>query len=338
VDRGLPIPHRQRDLQKHIPNRRQLTRLPNPRLIGAEPEINNIKQLGKSRALQEAIDKWGDLVVEDGSIGVQPTAFEINTQPSGGDLFLDHMKDLCDGLAKMDAQPSQKCGIHIHIDCSDYTMYDLRRLIEIYVKTERALFDLCHPYRLNYQYSKVCGKFLMKKGLPINPREFRQALNETLYEEPTKLLTNENYLAAYHGVRKGSTNYRNHIHLYRQSSAATLANAKKAKGNPHRYNAFNVHSFFIRKTIEFRHHEGTSNYEDIVGWAQVLQELVSDALRMTNAQVQALPRNSKKALLALMPERLHTYIYKAWAENKRLRDVSPEFQQAYAHWWGPNTQ
>lgn len=327
--RSYPIPHINRDFRKHTPSRANLKRLNNPRLIGMEPEISGITKLGSSKDLFASLEKWGDSVVPDGSIGDQPTSFEINTQPSGGDLFLDHTKELFDGLKKMGAAPSQKCGCHVHIDCSDYTMYDLRRLIDLYTRVERALFDLCHPYRLNYRYAKVTGSFLKSTGLIVNPKQFREALNKKLYSD------NMDGLRSVEGAYYSSES-KESKHRIIKRQAKGLEDAKKYKGNPHRYNAFNVHSFFMRKTIEFRHHEGTADYETIVGWSLVLQELVSSALRMTNAQVAALPRNSKKALIAVLPERLHPYLYEKWSENTRIRNGNSDYVANYRKFWGSN--
>jgi hypothetical protein len=344
-DYGI-IRHREHDLVKYVPTRLQLKRLPNPRLIGAEPEINGITYLGGSRRLRAAIDKWKVSVVEDGSIGDQPTAFEINTQPAGGDLFLEQIEDLCAGLQDMGANPSQKCGCHVHVDVSDFTFADLQRMIEVYCKVERGLFDLCHPYRLNYKYSLVCGNAHFKQVLDPNPEVFKRKLVALLYnkgkpvprtdspemkrERQVEYERNARYYRVEYGYSEARIAERlKHMKIPKHAEIGMdIAEKKKEKGGSQRYYGLNVHSFFVRKTLEFRHHEGTASAEDITGWAMVVQELVSAAHRLTNRHVQALPRNPRLALLAVMPARLHPFIHTTWTKNDNI--INGESSEAKA--------
>lgn len=357
MDRSQPVARRKPDtLRMHRPSRKELRRLPNPRLIGVEPEINGISSegLGKARHLHEALNRWGDSVVTDGSIGDQPTAFEINMTPSGGDLFLDHAKDIADGLKKMNAQPDKRCGMHVHIDASDLEVYDLRRVIELYAKVERALYGLCHPERISNHYSTPCAKFYLEKASSFKPREFRATLTARLYNEDKPITYDkgatitlekvQNFCRSNWGTdyswagearqRELEERARGYMRDNAGSTIDKVKGLKETKYHSLRYKALNLHSYFLRKTIEFRHHEGTADYEQMVGWAQVCQELVSASLRLSKAQIEALPRNSRKALIALMPERLQSYITETWKKHDELLQKNSSWRAASEGEWG----
>lgn len=340
--RSVPIPQRKPSLVLHIPTKLQRKRLPNPRLIGPEIEVNNIRNLGASKMLHEALNKWYDAVVKDGSIGDQPKAFEINVSPSAGDLFLDHIKNLTDGLAKMDARPDKECGLHIHIDASDFGVYDLHSVISLYAKVEKALYNLCHPTRLWNNYAVVCGKFYLDAALKT-PSEFRSALTGKLYGNST-----DNPLSLESVTCRASNRYsyasssfdklpkrEQQIRIAQQfkQDATKIKDLKKEKYHQLRYKALNLHSYFLRKTIEFRHHEGTIDYEDITGWAMVCQQLISAANTLPIRSIESLPRNSRRALLEIMPDRLHHYIFSAWHRNDLLLGENERWKDRHTGVW-----
>lgn len=300
----------------NIPSKAQLKRLTNPRLMGLEIEVNGIPPDGnaKSRLLNETLDEWSDSVVHDGSIGDQPEAFELVLQPSSGDIFVDHVEKVCEGLKRMGARPNKECGLHVHIDARDLETYDLHRVISLYAKVERALFDLCDPRRLDGEYSKVCGKRLMEDFYTIDPTMFRHNLVKVYYYPP------ENTLKA--------------ICSYPSLLGAQIRTGKATKYNAARYNALNLHSFFQRRTIEFRHHEGTIDANVIIGWAMTCQELISASQRLTRAQVDALPSDSRDALRSIMPKKLHPYLQAAWTRNDAIANRYPSYRDKRIKVWG----
>jgi len=54
-----------------------------------------------------------------------------------------------------------------------------------------------------------------------------------------------------------------------------------------RYHAWNLHSFFYRKTIEVRLHGGTTQYGKITAWSMLLADFVDYAKASSNAQVRS---------------------------------------------------
>lgn len=62
-------------------------------------------------------------------------------------------------------------------------------------------------------------------------------------------------------------------HLYYLGQAVTIENVQRALGNC-RYHKVNAESYRRHKTIEFRQHAGTTNYEKIINWVSFCGKLV----------------------------------------------------------------
>lgn len=62
-------------------------------------------------------------------------------------------------------------------------------------------------------------------------------------------------------------------HLYYLEQAVTIENVQRALGNC-RYHKVNAESYRRHKTIEFRQHAGTTNYEKIINWVSFCGKLV----------------------------------------------------------------
>ena len=290
------------------------------RHLAVEMEVDSFDESIRSTSINTAINSWRDPVVRDGSIG--DYGFEITSNPSNGDKFLKHMRDLTDGLRDINARCSEKCGLHVHVNVKGdiltdkegkpildengknlfdkrtaYSQYDLRRLIRLYQKVEAGIFALCTDRRLTSRYSTICGDY----WATINPdfRKFRRDLVSKMYFEGTPIVHNNN-----EAVTRSWGNYR---------SMGNAVREKKAhKYEQVRYKALNIHSYFMRGTIEFRHHEGTIEYNEIVNWSLICGTLVDAAAKLTDADISALPNEPFQALLAVLPYNLQTYCKEKW--------------------------
>jgi hypothetical protein len=256
------------------------------RHISCEIEVDETG-CSDSDALQRTINEWRDSVVEDGSLN--QGGFEINTQPTSGDRFHEHLTEICDGLSRLNADCTAKCGLHVHVDSRDLSYYDLRRVTLLYAKVEQALFMLCDPLRLNGGYSAVCGQQLYPEN--TNPRLYRREIFSKVYCPPSG------------GVpRKGLVD---------------LKSSRRDKHGAHnRYRALNLHSHFHRGSVEFRHHEGTVNFEDIYNWALICAYVVDYSYRHTEQDIQRLPDKAHLALKRVIPQEQWKYAAKTLHANK----------------------
>jgi hypothetical protein len=282
------------------------------RHIAVEIEVDRYNSAKNSRKLNEALDRWGDAVVHDGSLD---GGFEINTNPCNGDLWYKHIEELSDGLDLINAHCTTACGLHCHVNAKDLSAYDLRRLILLYRKTERGLFELCEPRRMQGHYSQVCGAFFMPK-LELHPDEFRRELAQKMYLSGHKLPNPQ---------KKG---HNGDLVSY----AKSIDRTKKEKYHGVRYKALNLHSFFLRGTVEFRHKEGTVDYTEITNWGEICAHMIETAANWPESKIMALPgdvrvraesgepavipitsEQSREALLAVLPTHLQDFAERKWA-------------------------
>lgn len=340
----------------------QFKRNPMRRHISVEIEVDAFDAYS-SKQLNTVLNKWKDPVVSDGSLH---NGFEINTNPCNGDVYLDHMKDLCDGLAAMSAGCTVSCGLHVHVNVkgtplikndgtpitrhgeqvydprSAYTHYDLRRLIMLYYLVEPAIYGLVAPQRLESRYAKPCGKFYMTNK--TTPKDFRKEQVVKLYREgrplPERVLTNGGVVKRTRKIvswdSRGEPVYKlvsettTPNNTFKQTGTA-ITTSKAAKYQAVRYYALNLHSFFVRGTVEFRHKEGTVDYNEIVNWSLICAQVVDQASKMTEQQIKELPIEPRAALLAILTPELKQYAERKWAVQD---ETIPRFQQMIAARWG----
>lgn len=258
------------------------------RHISCEIEVDHAELPNNNQGLRAALAKWKDSVVKDGSLhGAQ--AHEVNTQPTNGDAFLNHIQEICDGYKAVEASASGDCGLHVHVDTRDFAFYDVRRLILTYTKVEQALFELCNALRLNQHYSQICGQNYT--NMSADPQLFKRQILGSFYQygslEGQKLLP-----------KRGGNR-----HVFSQ---------KREKYVDIRYRALNVHSHFYRKSIEFRHHEGTVDAKEIINWSLTVANVVQSSHVLSEAKINNLSNNPRKALRQITPVNLHEYFYTKW--------------------------
>lgn len=294
-----------------VANQSQRKKLRNLRTLSVELEVNDLSRddLSKANPLRKALKKWHVDVVQDGSIGSQPSAFELNLQPASGDLFYDQLKDVCDGLTTMGAAPNDACGIHVHVSAKDYNYYDLSNLLSLYNRVERAMFDMCQAYRLNHQYSLVCGQTYNGMDRTGSPKHW---IISGLYAHTEGLYGSRQSQMAAHTSLKEQMQYKRHAQRYR---------------------ALNIHSWFLRGTFEFRHHHSTVDFDTVFTWSRVCQELVGASLRLGQHGISTLPRNSRQALLEIMPSDLHDGIVKAWTKHDEELSQNSTLREKYNFVW-----
>lgn len=300
------IPFQKQPLQFHTAKRSELKINPLMRYLSAEIEVDEFLNISRSPMLKEAVTKWQDTVVTDGSLS-NTNAHEVNTQPSSGDKFLEHISDLTNAYSAMGASCSSSCGLHVHVDAApcqnrgersihhnpescprcryQFTYYDLRKVIALYAKTERSIFELVGRQRLHNRFAAICGRSWLCSSK--EPKMFRRELIGKLYnktEDGTPMPKGGDY---------------------------NVRDRKRNKYQPIRYRALNVHSYFLRGTIEFRHHEGSVDYEEITNWAMFCGNLVQAAVLLSETDIAALP-SEREGLRVVMPHSLQPWIERKW--------------------------
>lgn len=256
------------------------------RFAAVEIEVLNYKD---AKELNETLATWLCGVVHDGSIvrnhlglreGQDPPdmearrykSFEINTSPACGDTLITELLAITKALKLAKAEVSLSCGIHVHVDCRDFGYQELQKLIKVYWCIEDALFAAVHWSRHNNEFCTPCAQtfydhFIM--GVKPDTKSLKSSLIKGIYGADS---LNAGYAAQYgkppfHDTR--ADHYGRNAGLF-------------GRRNPFRYSALNLHSYFLRGTVESRVHHGSIDLEEIYGWAKLLIDLF-DAVNKTPA-------------------------------------------------------
>lgn len=167
-------------------------------------------------------------------------------------------KALHDDKAKADSS----CGLHVHVDARDLAWSDVDRLFRLWLCVQDAMYSLVAPSRKQNHYCEPWNVTLGHSALLPHKdakgcafRRFKDFLLATMYGSPRRVTT-----------------------------------AKQDKYHAARYKGLNLHSYFYRRTIEFRLHHGTVNPDKMTGWASVCVALVDAAVILTEMDMRRLER------------------------------------------------
>ena len=123
-----------------------------------------------------------------------------------------------------------RCGLHVHVDLSDFTVKQIQSLVRTMFVVEDRIYDLVDPSR---RHNKFC--------MPLD----RHALRTYVLAHNSNVKT------------LGSSIFK---HL------------KKHHG-------FNLRAYSEKGTVEFRYHQSTIDFEEIVAYVRMSQEIVDFASR-----------------------------------------------------------
>jgi len=259
------------------------------RKLGTEIEIAGKLSAGSRATMKAALVKWSASVVRDGSL---PAAgVEIVTSPAGGDKWYEMMKDLGAGLDALKAIVDSSCGNHVHVDATDLGAWDLRRVIQLYAHVEDVLFAALPATRRNSTYCVPCGPTYLEWLTDGNKK-----LNK-------RWLAMKQYGITVNSVIRNTCGADASQKEKNAQVDATIKDRSTHKYDPTRYKALNLHSFWHRGTIEFRHAHGTANWVQILHWGIVCGSIVEFAAKHSDAEVLGLlGKTPQEALLSCIYE------------------------------------
>jgi len=189
-------------------------------------------------------DVYDDLA--DRGFGVQDDrslegGIEIQVPASNKGNTEKLVRRACKSLEENGFDISKRCGLHIHIEYSSRMKTIKRLLLMIYA---------CEPifYAINPQ-SRQDNNFCQ----PLNRAFSVHEIIQTKAQDMDKLF----YSKRYPGLTKSK-----------------IRDFKRVKWNDCRYFGFNLHSLFHQKTIEFRHHAGTTSPGKIMRWIEFLKAIL----------------------------------------------------------------
>ena len=308
------------------------------RLLGTEIEtfasaINKYTPL-----LRKAVAQWKASVITDGSIGGK--GMELVTQPAGGAQWRQMIADLGAGFVESQSITRETCGLHMHVDCTDVDGYALKRIIQLYAHLEFCLYDALPLSRQTGSYSKPNGQALLT-WLDNDAAKFDTKMAKG---EAKRRLSYIQYGLVKPGVkipRVGvpTTDAWGHATVATQSTIDTLTSRwdeiveskTRNKSDPNRYSGLNMHSYWLRGTLEFRHHHGTNDPEKITNWGFVCGSLVDYCVTHSDEDMPMIlalkPRLAMEMVLDGQPD-VMAWLQTRWdlftTAHKTRLNVAPE--------------
>lgn len=200
----------------------------------------------------------------DGS--VKPSHIELVAAPLYGDAVPLGLAEMCKMLRASQCRMNNTCGYHVHIDASDFSAVQLRRMWVLWwclqeqifgtvVAQSRSTNTFCPALRATPEG--------MHALLHLSAGECKNWFHKRLYGvdiDPSAPL------------------------ITRKQALQSLARAKAHKyENDARRMAVNFHSWMMRGTLEFRCKEGTLDPADFVLWPQFCLYLVHLASTITDS-------------------------------------------------------
>lgn len=259
-----------------------------PRYVSLELEY---AKCDDTYPVTQVCERWKDYCVEDGSLPDE--GFEINTNPSRGETFGKHIADVCSSMRNAGADVNRSCGMHVHVDARDLNWHDIYKLALIYMRVEDALFAMQPSSR---QSNRYCER--VDSTYRLNAKAYKHELLNKLY--------GHNFPKDRKEGKPGITYKKNKRVFYERNEKYHTA----------RYFALNLHTFFYRGTIEFRHAASTTNTEKATNWGLVCMWIVERASKMTVSQINALPKDSTEALLTILPADVAAFVTARQTEQR----------------------
>lgn len=243
---------------------------PLQRLVGIELEINNVARTRKSSPKIFEIfneitsdmndnEKWGIIHVDDPSISYLGREFIF--PPASGTSLVEMLTHAYKILKKNEAQSGPNCAIHVHVDARDLSPLQIKTFCGIYAAIELDLMQLVAPWRRQTRFAYSCRDLF--KRISEDTSTNKDFLLPYLY--------NTHYFSAY------LTNKENpnliEVPTYRLNKRV---GESPYYGEPVRQMAVNLHSWYYRKTLEFRQFEADlSNPLNAIKWSAILATMVN---------------------------------------------------------------
>lgn len=236
---------------------------PLKRLIGYEIEVSECRDGSRVNSLAQ---KYGAGLCHDGGM------FEMNPPPGNGDKLVSMLKDISTQLREAGVKAGTRDGLHTHIDCRDLSWEDIRKVCVLYGKTEPALYSLIDPRRFTANSQR--GGFSKPVGGPGLVRMMSSPIT----------------------AKEDIINF---VFGSKENMLESRGNGKQPRGGD-RYLGLNLYSWWIRGTIEFRMHHGTTRWEKMLYWGMLLGGMVQTAVDKGGKTIADWPVG-KEGMLAYAP-------------------------------------
>lgn len=237
-----------------------------------------------------SIEKW--TLKGDGSINPGPgqTATELTSPILVGFAGLKELRTACLVLKRLGAQTNSSCGVHVHIGVSDMTGMEAYTVVRRYHEGEAEIDSFMKMNRRGDRAGYAQSMALSMKRIADHQAVWEKAGNPSGFKAP-------------HFDARGRRvpavgNITTDMTTFCQYSGAN----KRTK--------VNANAFFKFQTIEFRHHHGSVDADELVNWVRFLQNFVERSVKLTksktardNGPMTGLPTRVRKFFRSKIAER-----------------------------------
>jgi hypothetical protein len=229
------------------------------RKLGLEIECSYIGKSGQLQLPKFVEAHW----VHDGS--VTQGGLELVVSPLFGDDFIRGVHAIAEELNKYPFAVDSSCGFHVHVGAEDFNPFTMRRLILMYHKYENLFYNLCAPGRdkgreVRNHRGDVEVKYYAKRWEP--PVKFYTGLSEAKRSHDLKMFI----LKWLYGSRSANHMCSHGLNEAGRNAWVDMSDIKSHKYEKARYYGLNLHTWFQRQTVEYRHHEGTLSPTKLLMW------------------------------------------------------------------------
>lgn len=215
------------------------------RSLGVEVECATWGSLNTTIPPDRLMPNLGGTFVRDGS--VKPSGLELVSGKLTGDSGLRGLYQLATTLKAHSATANSSCGVHVHVDAADFSMFELRRILIGWHKLQHSVFGTLVAE--DRQHSYYCP-----------PNTYTADAWQRLLSCKLSTEISEWFYHSLYGLRKRDEPnpmvFADRIRHFR---------ATKYVNEARRW-ALNFHSWMMRGTLEFRLKEGTVEPEDLFYW------------------------------------------------------------------------
>ena len=282
------------------------------RLAGAEVEYVKCDDFEPIKAWCRA---YGASVHSDGSVGDgDDEGWEAVTSPAAGDHIAAQVTALCRAFKSAGAEHDETCGVHVHVDASDFGWHDMARLLRLWAKIEPAMFILAGQRRL---VPSPCGTHYCMPwangfaGLngDTGKRDPKGSILRTLYRSYDEAAAKEHHKGRWENGIGGpdkKAGYRYHALNIAPWIARLRAGAYKSY-TARKATKLGTEGYYRKEkvsdaTVEFRLHEDTLQRDELVNWMHLCVRIVEWVSGCSDKDVDALPKSQIRALMIIAPE------------------------------------
>lgn len=135
---------------------------------------------------------------------------------------------------------NESCGLHVHHDAADLQLPDFKHLYLRYLKYEGCIDAFMPSYRRRSIDCVASLRRVVTGDYDLDPATFEKCIKDVM-------------------------------------KAKTLHDVDSIMTNQSRYVKLNMRSYWQHGTVEFRHHHGTTETEQVLNWVRFGQYLIENA-------------------------------------------------------------